>query len=225
MVPLVHANRRQVRIAHRHLDRRVPQQLLHRLERHAPHHQMRCEGVPQGVPADPAQTGTLARAPEGPLALVLLQLPAPLGTEDQLGAQMPLRLEALERVVAERHLPVASALRRTDVTAPDRPAHHQPPRDEIDVVPAQRPQLADAQPGSNGEREHRPPLGVSRLEGPLALAEVQKSNSGAGPLIHFTLGTWESRSQSTATDSVFRKMVRWLLIDFGESPVASLRAL
>src|SRR5260370_773565 len=103
--------------------------------------------MPQGVPADLAQAGALARAPEGPLALVLLQLPATLGAEDQLAAQMPLRLEALERVVAKRHFPVASALRRTDVTAPDGPADHQPPRDEIDVVPAQRPQLADAQSG------------------------------------------------------------------------------
>src|SRR5258708_9983240 len=130
--------------------------------------------MPQGVPADLAQAGALAGAPEGPLALVLLQLPAALGAEDQLAAQMALRIEALERVVAERHLPVASALRRTDVTAPDGPAHYQPPRDEIDVVPAQRPQLADAQPGPNGEREHRPPLGVCRLEEPLALAEVQE---------------------------------------------------
>jgi hypothetical protein len=88
-----------VRIAHRHLDRRVPQQLLNRLERHAPHHEMRCEGVPQGVPADPAQAGALARAPEGPLALVLLQLAAALGAEDQLAAQMPLRLEALADAV------------------------------------------------------------------------------------------------------------------------------
>jgi len=49
------------------------------------------------VPADPAQAGALARAPEEPFALVLLQLPAAFGAEDQLTAQMPLRLQRLER--------------------------------------------------------------------------------------------------------------------------------
>ena len=56
---------RQMRVAHRHLDRRVSHQLLHRLERHAPHHQMRGEGVPQDVPADRPQARALARTPDG----------------------------------------------------------------------------------------------------------------------------------------------------------------
>src|SRR4051812_9650820 len=56
--------------------------------------------------------GALARSPDAPLALVLLQLAAALRAQDELAAQMPLRLKALERVLAERHLPVASALRR-----------------------------------------------------------------------------------------------------------------
>src|SRR5207237_578165 len=97
-----------------------------------------------------------------------------VGAEHQLAAQMPLRLEGLERVVAERQLPVASALRRTDVTAPDGSTHYQPPCAEIDVVPAYPPYPPDAKPGANGKGDHRPPLGVCRLEEPLALAEVQE---------------------------------------------------
>jgi hypothetical protein len=41
-----------VRVSHRHVDRRVAEQLLHRLERDAPHDEVTREGVPEaGRPA------------------------------------------------------------------------------------------------------------------------------------------------------------------------------
>ena len=45
----------QVRIAHRHLDRRVTEELLDSFQWHAPHHEVRCKGVPERMPAEVAQ--------------------------------------------------------------------------------------------------------------------------------------------------------------------------
>ena len=45
------------------------------------------------MPADLAQAGALAGSPDGPLALVLHQAAAVGGAEDQLAAQVPVRLQ------------------------------------------------------------------------------------------------------------------------------------
>src|SRR5262249_10210330 len=73
--------RAEVRIAHRHLDRRMTEELLNDLERNPSHHEMRCEGVPERMPADPAQLCCSARAPERPLALRLAERRPTLVTE------------------------------------------------------------------------------------------------------------------------------------------------
>jgi hypothetical protein len=138
---------------------------------------------------------------------------------------VPLRLQRRERVAAERELAVTAALRRPDVTAPVAATDDEAARDQVDVVPAQCPQFADAQPGAWRQGEHRSPLRVGRVEEPLGFLEAEKSNSGCGPFIQRTLGTCESSSQSTATESALRSMVRWLLSDFGLSPEASFFAL
>jgi|SRR6266496_2114201 len=78
----------EVRVAHRHLDRGVAEQLLDRLERRTAHHEVRSEGVPQYVPSDPAQAGLLARAPQGPLADALGQHPPPFVAEHQLASKV-----------------------------------------------------------------------------------------------------------------------------------------
>jgi len=94
-------------------------------------------------------------------------------------------------------------LRRPDVTAPNGSTHYRPARDEIDVVPAQRPQLADAKSGANREREHRFPFEIRRIEEPLALAEVQKVELRRRAPHPLHLGTWEISSQSTAPTEPF----------------------
>ena len=94
--------RAQVRVAQRHLDRRVAHQLLHRLQWNAAHHQMRSERVPQDVPGDLAQPGPSARAPDRPLALVLLEGAAGLLAEDELASKVPLRLAGEPEVTALR---------------------------------------------------------------------------------------------------------------------------
>jgi hypothetical protein len=135
---------------------------------------VRGEGVPQDVPADPAQASPLASPPDGVLALVLLQAPALVGAEDQVTTEVTLGLERFQGVVAERDLPVASALRGTDMAAPDVAAHDEPPGDEVDVIPLQGSQFPAAQAGPDGEREHRPPFVVSRHEEALGLLEVEE---------------------------------------------------
>src|SRR5207245_1047236 len=65
----------------------------------------------------------------------------------QLTAKVSLRLERRERVAAERELAVAAALRRAHVSTPVAAPHDEAARHQVDVVPAQGPQLADAQPG------------------------------------------------------------------------------
>jgi hypothetical protein len=51
-----------MRVAHRHLHRAVPQELLDGLHRHAAHHEMRRERVTKRVPADPRDPGARTRA-------------------------------------------------------------------------------------------------------------------------------------------------------------------
>ena len=59
-----------MRVAHRHLDRGVAEQLLHRLERRSAHHEVRSERVPECVPSDPSKPLVAAIGPDGRDALV-----------------------------------------------------------------------------------------------------------------------------------------------------------
>jgi len=86
----------------------------------------------------------------------------------------PLRCRCVLRghqgVATERELAIAAALRRPQVPAPVAAPHHEAAGDEVDVVPAQRPELADAEPGAQRQGEHRPPLRVGSVEEPLGFS-------------------------------------------------------
>jgi len=60
---------------------------------------------------------------------------------------VPLPLERSERLLVERDLPRLAALRRANHPTSDRASNEQPPPDEIDVLPAEREQLALPQAG------------------------------------------------------------------------------
>ena len=92
-------------VAHGHLDRRVPEQLLHGLGRYSSHHEMRGERVPECMPADAAKSGALARAPERPLALALREQIALLVGEDQFALEVTLLAKRMGGIVRERNLP------------------------------------------------------------------------------------------------------------------------
>ena len=92
----------------------------------------------------------------------------------QLTAKVSLRLERRERVAAERELAVAAALRRAHVSTPVAAPHDEAARHQVDVVPAQGPQLADAQPGPYRQGEHRAPLGIGCVEEPLGLVKGEE---------------------------------------------------
>jgi len=87
---------------------------------------------------------------------------------------MPLRLERRQGVATERELAVTAALRGSQMTAPVAAPHHQPAGDQVNVVPPQRPELADAEPGAQRQGEHRPPLRVGSVEEPLGFLEAEE---------------------------------------------------
>jgi hypothetical protein len=111
------------------------------------------------------------------------------------------------------------------MTPPDIATNHEPSANEIDVVPLQRAQLADAQTGSHRHGEHRPPLDVGCREKPLAFVEVEEVELRQRPFEPLHLRYEREQLPVHSDQSNFRKMMKWLLTDFGESPVASLRAL
>ena len=88
---------REVGVAHRHLDRAVPHQLLDRPQRHAAHREVRGEGVPQGVPADLAQPGAATRPVQRRSATRRSCGPCREVEEDARSAQVAVRLERRER--------------------------------------------------------------------------------------------------------------------------------
>src|SRR5262249_39742479 len=97
--------RREVRVAHRHGDVRVAEQLLDGLQGRAAHHEVRSERVTERVPAEEAKAGALARVPEGPAARAARVDGARGIGEDELAFEVAVRLERAHRLVGERGLP------------------------------------------------------------------------------------------------------------------------
>jgi hypothetical protein len=65
--------------------------------------------------------------------------------DDQLATEAARQVAQLvERLLAERHLALPVVLGAADLIRPGRSANQQPPRFEVDVVPAQRPQLTQS---------------------------------------------------------------------------------
>ena len=101
-----------MRVAERHVDAGVAQQLLHRLQRDPPHHQMTGEAVPQVVHRQPLRQAGLLADPGHEVAHHPVRQPSALLVAEDVGAsKMPMSLEDGDRIIAERHLPTSAALR------------------------------------------------------------------------------------------------------------------
>ena len=74
----------------------MAEELLHRLERRTPHDEVRREGVPEHVPPDSPDARVLARTPERPLRLGLLEEAAVSAREHELTLEMPVGAQAID---------------------------------------------------------------------------------------------------------------------------------
>src|SRR4051794_13189385 len=127
-----------MRVAHLHLDRGVPEQLLHHLHRRPTHHEVRSERVPKDVPADLTEPCLAAGAPERMLDLVLLPHPPRGVAEHERPPKVPLGLERRDRLVTEWDVPPLPALRLGHEATRDRTPYAKQTRDEIDVLSSER---------------------------------------------------------------------------------------
>ena len=138
----------------------MPKQLLDRLERRAAHREVRSEGVPQLVPADPPDPRPLACAMQRTPARVACEHCAVVVTEHELAALVPMLEKRSPSLVAQRHLPRTPVLGRAHLAARRRPAHHQTPGLEIHIPPPKREKFADAQAGAGRDSDDGSPLGL-----------------------------------------------------------------
>ena len=200
--------RAQVRVAHRHLDRRVPEQLLHAPDRRAPHHQMRSERMPEDVPTDLPEPGQPASTPERMLRLVPMKQSPVRPRKDELALQVPMRLERPDHVEPERYLARSSVLRRADATPTDCTVHEEPPSTQVRIFPPEPHDLAEPEAAPEPDEDRRPPLRVRRLHEPLGFLERQEVELLGGTRTHFTGGICSTSSHSSATLNSFRSTVR-----------------
>src|SRR5262249_28106663 len=127
--------RRQVRVAHRRLDAGVAEQPLDGGERHSSHHQMRCECVPERVPADRPEPSRFGRGVDHLSAGVRLHVGAVFVAKDEGPTQMPMLLERRSCVVVEGNLPASSSLGRAKVPAVNGTTDDDPTRLQANVRP------------------------------------------------------------------------------------------
>jgi hypothetical protein len=200
--------RTQMRIAHRHLDRGVPEQLLNRLERRASHREVRREGVPERMPANGAQACALARAPERMLRLVPMKQPALRSRKDELAFQVPVLLERAQALSTKRHFP-----RGPFFGAPTRP------RLTVRFTtnrPVTRSRSSHRRAMiSPSHKPHRSAMRIAGLHTDSAAAtsrsassKERKQNFCGGTRSHLTGGICSISSHSCATERSLRSTVR-----------------
>ena len=84
------------------------------------------------------------------------------------------RLECAQQLVRRRDLSRASALRSSNDSARDRTANHEASANDVEVLPPERDQLAQAKSRFEADQNHRPPFLVRAVHEPLGLLEVEK---------------------------------------------------
>ena len=92
----------------------MAEEFLHDPDRHPTHHQMARKRVAKHVPADLAQTRSLADVVQRPPALVLGQHLTVQIAKHQLPPQVPVRLQDVPQIGTEFDLPRSPALWSTD---------------------------------------------------------------------------------------------------------------
>jgi hypothetical protein len=143
---LLVASRREVRVAHRHRDRGVPEPLLDAAQRRARHHELRRKRVSQVVPANLPKPRAPARSVQTTEQDPVVQLLAGRIAEHELTAQVLVPLQSTLERRRHRHLALAPALGRTRLVPNGCAPNHNQAIAKVDVAPLERPLLAHPSP-------------------------------------------------------------------------------
>lgn len=152
---LVEAVLVQVRVAHRHLDILVPEQLLHREHGGPAADELAREAVSERVPADGLDAGETAGLGEVPAGgLVVDDLPVVREEEALTVGEGVERRPGLRR---EAEVPDAVVLRAVEDALHAPAADGDPAGGEVHVGPVEGDELGEAHAGVGRDGDHRPP--------------------------------------------------------------------
>jgi hypothetical protein len=149
---------------------------------------MRRERVPESVPPSLTKPRLPANTPDRMLAFALPPHPPRRPRRHQRSPQVSLVFQSSQHLVTQCHFSALAALRHRHHATRDGASDPQQPRHQIDVLPAQRQQLALPEPGLHGHDHHARPIGIRCLGRSRPFLERQEVEVGTRDLEPLDLG-------------------------------------